>query len=124
MKNEAIFQKSVWKAIFSLSIPSLISIVVMMFYNMADMYFVGWIGDYSQVAAVSLAMPVFSVLMAISTMIGNGGCTKIAQALGQHDRKKVQNYSALCVGEHRIRFSVCHTLFSLLQSTPAVSRRQ
>lgn len=97
MQNEAIFQKSVWKAIFSLSIPSLISIVVMMFYNMADMYFVGWIGDYAQVAAVSLAMPVFSILMAVSTMIGNGGCTKIAQALGQHDKEKVQNYSALCV---------------------------
>lgn len=64
---------------------------------MADMYFVGWIGDYAQVASVSLAMPVFSILMAVSTMIGNGGCTKIAQALGQHDKEKVQSYSALCV---------------------------
>lgn len=41
MQNGAVFQKSPWKAIFSLSIPSLISIVVMMLYNMADMYFVG-----------------------------------------------------------------------------------
>lgn len=97
MRNEAIFQKSTWKSIFSLCIPSLISIVVMMLYNMADMYFVGWLGDYSQVASVSLAMPVFSVLMAISTMIGNGGCTKIAQALGLHDLKQVRNYTALCV---------------------------
>lgn len=63
---------------------------------MADMYFVGWLGDFSQVASVSLAMPVFSVLMAISTMIGNGGCTKIAQALGQHDPERVHSYTALC----------------------------
>lgn len=97
MQNEAIFQKSVWKAIFSLSIPALISIVVMMFYNMADMYFVSWLGDYSQVASVSLVMPIFSILMAISTMIGNGGCTRIAQALGQHDEQQVRSYSALCV---------------------------
>ncbi|MDO4305197.1 MAG: MATE family efflux transporter [Eubacteriales bacterium] len=97
MQNRAVFQKSPWKAIFSLSIPSLISIVVMMLYNMADMYFVGWLGDVSQVASVSLAMPVFSVLMAISTMIGNGVCTKIAQALGKKDSEQIRSYTALCV---------------------------
>lgn len=69
----------------------------MMFYNMADMYFVGWLGDFSQVASVSLAMPVFSILMAISTMIGNGGCAKIAQALGQHIKEQIRCYTALCV---------------------------
>lgn len=68
-----------------------------MLYNMADMYFVGWLGDVSQVASVSLAMPVFSVLMAVSTMIGNGVCTKIAQALGKKDTEQIRSYTALCV---------------------------
>lgn len=117
MQNEAIFQKSAWKAIFSLSVPSLISIVVMMLYNMADMYFVGWIGDYTQVAAVSLAMPVYSILMAISTMIGNGGCTKIAQALGQHDEAKVRSYSALCFWSS-IVFGILFAAFCFLFCTP------
>lgn len=114
MQKESVFQKSAWKAIFSLSIPSLISIIVMMFYNMADMYFVGWLGDYTQVAAVSLASPAFSILMAISTMIGNGGCTKIAQALGQQDKHQVRCYSALCVWASilfGIVFAVCCFLF-------------
>lgn len=96
MGNTAIFEASPWKAIASLSIPSLISILVMMLYNMADMYFVGWLGDVSQVAAVSLAMPVFTIMMAISTMIGNGGCTKIAQSLGMNDEETVREYTALC----------------------------
>ena len=91
-----IFEASPWKAIASLSIPSLISILVMMLYNMADMYFVGWMNDVSQVAAVSLAMPVFTSMMAVSTMIGNGGCTKIAQSLGMDDKEQVRVYSALC----------------------------
>lgn len=117
MQNEGIFQKSAWKAIFSLSIPSLISIVVMMLYNMADMYFVGWIGDYSQVAAVSLAMPVYSILMAVSTMIGNGGCTKIAQALGQQDKEQVRGYSALCVWSS-IVFGVLFALACFLLCNP------
>ena len=97
MESGAIFQKSPWKAIFSLCVPAMVSILVMMLYNMADMYFVGWLGDYAQVASVSLAGPVFSVLMGISTMIGNGGCTKIAQALGRKDLEQVREDSALCV---------------------------
>lgn len=117
MQNEAIFQKSAWKAIFSLTIPALVSIVVMMLYNMADMYFVGWLGDYSQVASVSLAMPVYSILMAVSTMIGNGGCTKIAQALGKHDSEQVRSYTALCVWAS-IVFGIIFALACLLFCNP------
>lgn len=50
MENGAVFQKSAWKSIFSLCIPALVSVVVMMLYNMADMYFVGWLGNYAQVS--------------------------------------------------------------------------
>lgn len=117
MQNEAVFQKSPWKAIFSLSIPALVSILVMMLYNMADMYFVGWLGDYSQIAAVSLAMPAYSVLMAVSTMIGNGGCTRIAQALGKHDREQVRSYTALCVWAS-IAFGVLFALACVLFCNP------
>ena len=97
MQNGVVFQKPAWQAIASLSIPSLISILVMMLYNMADMYFVSWLGDLSAVGAVSMAGPVFSLLMAVSTMLGNGGCTKIAQALGKQDTEQVRGYTALCV---------------------------
>lgn len=95
-RKENIFTASPWRAIAELSIPSLLSILVMMLYNMADMYFVAMSRDLRQVAAVSLAMPAFTFMMAISTMIGNGGCTRIAQALGQGDKEKVRQYSALC----------------------------
>lgn len=110
MQNGAVFQKSVWRSIFALCVPSLLSILIMMLYNMADMYFVGWLGDVSQVAAVSLAGPVFSVLMALSTMIGNGGCTMIAQALGKQDLDQVRADTALCVWASL----VFGALFSLL----------
>lgn len=98
MENGALFQKPAWQAIASLAVPSLISILVMMLYNMADMYFVGWLGDVSAVASVSLAGPVFSLLMAISTMLGNGGCTRIAQALGQQDTSRVRQYTPCACG--------------------------
>lgn len=95
-RRESVFNASPWRAIASLSVPSLISVVVMLLYNMADMYFVGWMKDVSQVAAVSLEMPVFTVMMAISTMIGNGGCTRIAQAMGRRDSEQIRRCTALC----------------------------
>ena len=45
MKNEALFRTgSVWKSIFSMAVPSIIIILVMVLYNMADMFFVGCLG--------------------------------------------------------------------------------
>ena len=53
MKNEALFRTgSVWKSIISMAVPSIIIILVMVLYNMADMFFVGCLGDTAQVAAV------------------------------------------------------------------------
>lgn len=89
--------KPVWSIIAHMSIPALVSILVMLLYNMTDMYFVAQMGDDTQVAAVSLVMPVFTVLMAISTMLGNGTCTLIAQALGSGDEKRARSCSSLCV---------------------------
>ena len=71
MKNEALFRTgSVWKSIFSMAVPSIIIILVMVLYNMADMFFVGCLGDTAQVAAVSVVGPVFSILAAVATMLG------------------------------------------------------
>lgn len=95
--NDLFRTKSVWSIIARMSIPALISILVMLLYNMTDMYFVARTGDDAQVAAVSLVMPVFTVLMAISTMLGNGACTLIAQALGGGDEERARTCSSLCV---------------------------
>ena len=97
MQNQEIFKRPVWKAIFSMGIPSLISVLVMIIYNMADMYFIGFLNDYTQVAAVSLIMPVFSIMTAVSMLLGNGGCTLIAQALGAGEKKRARSYMSLCI---------------------------
>ena len=96
-KQEQIFRDAdVWSAIGRLAIPAMISIVVMIFYNMADMFFVGQLGDTAQVAAVSLVGPVFTLMMAVGTMIGGGGCVLVAKTLGEKDSERVKLYSSLC----------------------------
>lgn len=94
--QEALFRDApVWKAILSMAVPSVCSMVVMLLYNMADMFFVGQLGDPSQVAAVSLVHPVFTVLMAVGSMLGGGGCALIAKTLGENDHEGARLYSSL-----------------------------
>lgn len=117
-KQEQLFRDtSVWKAIFQMAVPSMVSIVVMIFYNMADMLFVGQTGDTAQVAAVSIVGPVFTVMMAIGTMLGGGGCVLIARTLGEKDDGKVKLYSSLCCWGSLV-FGVIFTVLVLLFSTP------
>lgn len=97
MKNEALFKdKPVWSAIFSLAIPSCITILIMTIYNMADMFFIGMLGDTAQVAAVSVVSPMFSLVMAAATMLGIGGCSVIANAIGAGKKEEAKTYSSLC----------------------------
>ena len=97
MKNEALFRTgSVWRAIFTMAVPSVIIIFVMFLYNVADMFFIGCLGDTAQVAAVSVVGPVFSILAAAATMLGAGGCTIIARCFGAGEVEKGRVYSSLC----------------------------
>lgn len=97
MQYEKLFcTQSVWKSIFSLAIPSVIIILVMILYNMTDMFFVGQLGDAGQVAAVSVVSPLFSMSAAVATMLGSGGCALIAKALGGNDKKQAKIYASLC----------------------------
>ena len=97
MKNEALFRDTpVWKAILSMAVPSVFTVLVMIVYNMADLFFVGRLGDTAQVGAISVVGPVFSVLSAVSTMIGVGGCATIAKALGAGNSEDARTCASLC----------------------------
>ncbi len=95
-KNERLFRdKPVWNAIFSMAIPSCITILIMIVYNMADMFFIGQLGDTAQVAAVSVVGPVFSLVSAVATMLGIGGCSVIAGAAGAGKIEDAKTYASL-----------------------------
>lgn len=79
-----------------LCIPASITILVMTIYSVADMYFIGKLNDPLQVAAISLTMPLNSILSAIGTLIGGGACTAIAINLGKKEFdivKKMTSFS-------------------------------
>ncbi len=78
-------------------IPASVTILIMIVYNIADMYFIGQIGDPMQVAAISLTMPINSILSAIGTLIGGGACTAIAIYLGRKDFDIVKKMTSFCL---------------------------
>lgn len=117
-RQEKLFQDApVWKAIASMAIPSIVTMLVMIFYNMADMFFVGRTGDTVQVAAVSLVGPVFTVMMAIGSMLSGGACVLIAKTLGQKDIETVKLYSSLCCWGGVV-FGIVFGLIALIAREP------
>ena len=59
-KNEELFcSMPVPQAILTLTVPTVVSQIITIIYNMADTFFIGQLGDPKQVAAATLAMPLF-----------------------------------------------------------------
>lgn len=83
-KELEIFEKMpVGKAVRTLAIPTVISQLIMLIYNLADTYFIGQTGDTRQVAAVTLAFPIFMMVGAIANLFGIGGGSLVSRLLGQ-----------------------------------------
>lgn len=103
-------QTPVPKAILVLSIPTVISSLVMVIYNLADTYFVGMLNDSVQNAAVTLAAPVLLAFNAVNNLFGVGSSSMMSRALGRKDYDTVRRSSAF--GFYCAIF--CGALFSLL----------
>ncbi|MCD8023167.1 MAG: MATE family efflux transporter [Lachnospiraceae bacterium] len=96
-KNQELLETGTYpKLLLNLCLPSVIIMLVMVVYNMADTYFIGQTGDSAKVAALSLCSPVFSILSGLGTLFGSGGCTAISLALGKKDYETVKSCSSLC----------------------------
>lgn len=96
MREELFENAPVPRAVITLAVPTMMGMLVTIIYNMADTFFVGQTGDADQVAAVSLATPVFMVLMALGNIFGMGGSSAISRALGSGNRERVQKASSFC----------------------------
>jgi len=100
-KRTEIFEKMpVWKAVLSLAIPSILSMLVTMIYSLADTFYIGQTGDPNQVAAVTISFAGFMALNAFGNLFGIGGGSLISRLLGEkkaEEAKKVSVFSALGV---------------------------
>ncbi len=97
LQNEKtyLFEKEkVSKSVFILAFPTIISQLIGVIYNVADTWFISQTGDENQVAAATVAFPLFLTLTAISNLFGIGGSSYIARALGKKEFIKAKQGSA------------------------------
>lgn len=96
--NTELFERMpVPRAVIALVIPTVISQIITVVYNMADTFFIGQMNDSNQVAAATLAMPLFLLLNAIANLFGIGGASLIARSLGEGEREKAKKCAAFSI---------------------------
>ncbi len=76
-------QSSISGALMQLALPTILGQIVIVFYNMADTFFIGRTNNNVMITAVTLCMPAFMFLSAIANLFGVGGSSVISRALGK-----------------------------------------
>ena len=85
------------KAVFKNALPAMAAMLMVLVYNLADTFFIGQTHDALQVAAVSLATPVFLIFMAVGTVFGMGGTSVISRALGEGRKDYAKKVCSFCM---------------------------
>ncbi len=114
------------KAVARLAIPTILSSLVMVLYNLADTYFVGMLNDPVQNAAVTLAAPMLLAFNAVNNLFGVGTSSMMSRALGRKEFETVKKSSVFgfyCALAFALMFSLLCTVFKqplliLLGATP------
>ena len=84
------------KALKAMAVPTVISQIIILIYNLADTFFVGKTDNPYMVAATSLILPVFNITLSIAGLTGVGGGSLISRLLGSNrpdEAKRVSSFS-------------------------------
>lgn len=95
-KKEIFESVPVPRAVAAMAIPTIISQLINLIYNLADSVFIGMTGDTDKAAAVTLVFTVFMMTIAFSNLFGIGGGSLMARLIGakrEDDAKTVCAYS-------------------------------
>ncbi|MDO4939706.1 MAG: MATE family efflux transporter [Lachnospiraceae bacterium] len=103
--KKILFEKTpVPKAMMALAIPTIISQLITLIYNLADTFYVGRTGNPYMIASVSLAYTLFIMTTSIANLFGIGGGGLVSRLMGVNENERAKNvcaysvYGALVVG--------------------------
>ena len=96
-ENKKLFEEMpVPQALATMAIPTVISQLIVLIYNMADTFYIGRTNNPYMVAGAALILPIFNVCIAVANIAGAGGGTLIARLLGAeepHNARRVASFS-------------------------------
>ena len=103
-KTELFERTPIRQAALTLIVPTVISQLVMLVYNMADTWFIGQTGDPHQVAAVTVTYPIFMMMNALANLFGIGGSSLISRMLGSGEQEKTGAVAAFSLWAASLSF--------------------
>lgn len=101
-------------ALTKMAVPTIVSQLITLFYNMADTWFIGQTNNPYMVAASSLVLTVFMMTTALANLFGVGGGTLAVRLLGSGQReeaRKVASFSLAAAATAAVMFSAVCLVF-------------
>ncbi|MDE5801732.1 MAG: MATE family efflux transporter [Lachnospiraceae bacterium] len=116
--NEAtreIFEtRQVPRALAKMAIPTIVSQLITLIYNVADTWFIGQTNNPYMVAASSLVLTIFLMTTSIANLFGVGGGSLVVRLLGRNDgeeAEKVASLSLVMAAASSLAFSILCFIF-------------
>ena len=91
-KNAELMLENPKQALFHMSVPLIISLLVTSFYNLIDAIWVSGLGA-DALAGVGFVTPIFMVLIGFGNGLGSGAAFAISKYLGEKNKQKADNAS-------------------------------
>ena len=106
--------KPILQALAIMAVPTIISQLITLVYNIADLWFIGQTDNPYMVAATALVATIFLMATAIANVFGVGGGNLVVRLIGgknEEEAKKVASWSVAMSAFWAIVFSVLCFIF-------------
>lgn len=121
-KKELFETMPVKKAIATMALPTIVSQLINLVYNVVDTFFIGQTGNTYMIAAISLAYTLYIMTVSFSNLFGIGGGSLMARLSGKGKDEEAKNvcaysfYGALIIAllYALFIFALCNPLLNLL----------
>ena len=107
-KVEIFETKPIWSALTIMAVPTIISQLIALIYNVADTWFIGQTDNPYMVGASSLVATIFLMTIAISNLFGTGGGSLVVRLLGSGEEEEARKVASLSV----VLAAICALTFS------------
>ena len=94
-KTELFETTPVFQALTIMAVPTIISQLIVLIYNLADTWFIGQTDDPYMVAAAALVSTVFLMITGLSNLFGVGGGNLVVQLLGRRQEDEARRAASL-----------------------------
>ena len=95
LSKKALFETApIPKALAKMAVPTVISQLVNLIYNMVDAFFIGRTGNSYMMAATTIALTLMMLNVAFSNLFGIGGGSLVSRLLGKGERDAAKTASA------------------------------